>query len=887
MLQIILTLVIFVLLIIPIGRYMFHIATGQHTFCDPVFNRIDNGIYRICGINQNEGMGWKKYALALVLTNAVMVFIGYLILRIQFLPVFNPNGIGAMEPTLSFNTIISFMTNTNLQHYSGESGLSYLSQMLVIIFMMFVSASTGYAACVAFCRGLTGTSKNNLGNFYVDLVRITTRILIPFSIIVTLILVWQGAPQNFMANQTVTTIEGTQQDIAMGPIASLVSIKHLGTNGGGFLGANSTTPLENPTIISDITELLSMMILPGACVIMFGLMYHNRKKLTDEAHPVVGRRLTDRQPIFGGEGRTVFVAMGIIFVVGLCLCYFSELAGNPKLAEIGLSQSMGSMEGKEVRFGIAQSALFTTVTTSFTTGTVNNMHDTLTPLGGMVPLLHMMLNCVFGGKGVGLMNMIMYVMLAVFLCGLMIGRTPEYLGKKVEGREMKMAVLVLIIHPLLILGFSALAVCLIPTTIGALLSAIGIAGMDRVTRFNVIAMSGKAVEACGDVDTMILDKTGTITYGNRMAADFIPVSGVSVEELTKYAALSSLSDATPEGKSVVALAKERGVVVDESSLKGAEFIEFTAKTRMSGVDLPDGTSIRKGASDAIVEYVKGLGGAVPADLQGHTDQVSKQGGTPLTVCVGKRVLGVIYLKDIVKDGLVERFARLRAIGIKTIMCTGDNPLTAATIAQEAGVDGFIAECRPEDKIKVIKEEQAQGKIVAMTGDGTNDAPALAQADVGLAMNSGTTAAKEAANMVDLDSDPTKILEVVEIGKQLLITRGSLTTFSIANDIAKYFAIIPAMFMMVIPQMQVLNIMKLASPTSAILSALIFNAIIIPCLIPLAMRGVKYKPMSASKMLTRNMLIYGLGGVIVPFIGIKVIDLIIAPLLTMLGLGMAM
>ena len=458
MLQIILTLVIFVLLIIPIGRYMFHIATGQHTFCDPVFNRIDNGIYRICGINQNEGMGWKKYALALVLTNAVMVFIGYLILRIQFLPVFNPNGIGAMEPTLSFNTIISFMTNTNLQHYSGESGLSYLSQMLVIIFMMFVSASTGYAACVAFCRGLTGTSKNNLGNFYVDLVRITTRILIPFSIIVTLILVWQGAPQNFMANQTVTTIEGTKQDIAMGPIASLVSIKHLGTNGGGFLGANSTTPLENPTIISDITELLSMMILPGACVIMFGLMYHNRKKLTDEAHPVVGRRLTDRQPIFGGEGRTVFVAMGIIFVVGLCLCYFSELAGNPKLAEIGLSQSMGSMEGKEVRFGIAQSALFTTVTTSFTTGTVNNMHDTLTPLGGMVPLLHMMLNCVFGGKGVGLMNMIMYVMLGVFLCGLMIGRTPEYLGKKVEGREMKMAVLVLIIHPLLILGFSALAV---------------------------------------------------------------------------------------------------------------------------------------------------------------------------------------------------------------------------------------------------------------------------------------------------------------------------------------------------------------------------------------------------------------------------------------------
>ena len=423
----------------------------------------------------------------------------------------------------------------------------------------------------------------------------------------------------------------------------------------------------------------------------------------------------------------------------------------------------------------------------------------------------------------------------------------------------------------------ALAVCLIPTTIGALLSAIGIAGMDRVTRFNVIAMSGKAVEACGDVDTMILDKTGTITYGNRMAADFIPVSGVSVEELTKYAALSSLSDATPEGKSVVALAKERGVVVDESSLKGAEFIEFTAKTRMSGVDLPDGTSIRKGASDAIVEYVKGLGGAVPADLQGHTDQVSKQGGTPLTVCVGKRVLGVIYLKDTVKPGMAERFERLRAIGIKTIMCTGDNPLTAATIAKEAGVDGFIAECKPEDKIRVIKQEQAEGKIVAMTGDGTNDAPALAQANVGLAMNSGTTAAKEAANMVDLDSDPTKILEVVEIGKQLLITRGSLTTFSIANDIAKYFAIIPALFMGLYPGLGALNIMGLHSADSAVFSAILYNALIIVALIPLALKGVRYREVSAAQMLRGNLLVYGLGGIVIPFVAIKVIDVLITAL----------
>ena len=458
MLQLALTIIIFLIIVIPVGRYMYHIATWNHTLADPVFDRLDGVIYKIGGVNPHQGMNWRQYALALVGTNAVMVAIGYLILRIQSVGIFNPNSIGNMEPTLAFNTIISFMTNTNLQHYSGESGLSYLSQMLVIIFMMFVSAASGYAACIAFIRGLTGKTKDDVGNFFADLTRITTRLLLPFSIVGGLLLVWQGVPQNFDANIVVNTLEGTFQTIAMGPIAALEIIKHLGTNGGGFLGANSTTPLENPTIISDITELLSMMILPGACVIMFGLMYHNRKKLTDEAHPVVGRRLTDRQPIFGGEGRTVFVAMGIIFVVGLCLCYFSELAGNPKLAEIGLSQSMGSMEGKEVRFGIAQSALFTTVTTSFTTGTVNNMHDTLTPLGGMVPLLHMMLNCVFGGKGVGLMNMIMYVMLAVFLCGLMIGRTPEYLGKKVEGREMKMAVLVLIIHPLLILGFSALAV---------------------------------------------------------------------------------------------------------------------------------------------------------------------------------------------------------------------------------------------------------------------------------------------------------------------------------------------------------------------------------------------------------------------------------------------
>lgn len=428
----------------------------------------------------------------------------------------------------------------------------------------------------------------------------------------------------------------------------------------------------------------------------------------------------------------------------------------------------------------------------------------------------------------------------------------------------------------------ALSVCLIPTTIGALLSAIGIAGMDRVTRFNVIAMSGKAVEACGDVDTMILDKTGTITFGNRLASEFVPVEGVSKEELRDVAMLASIKDDTPEGKSTVELAEKLGASIREEDYNDATFVEFSASTKMSGLDTKEHI-IRKGAGDAISQYIKEKGGSIPADLNGKVDEISKLGGTPLIVCLDARILGVIYLKDTVKPGLVERFERLRAIGIKTIMCTGDNPLTAATIAAEAGVDGYIAECKPEDKITAIKKEQAEGKIVAMTGDGTNDAPALAQADVGLAMNSGTSAAKEAANMVDLDSNPTKILEVVEIGKQLLITRGSLTTFSIANDIAKYFAIIPAMFTTAIPEMEVLNIMNLASPTSAILSALIFNAIIIPFLIPLAMKGVKYKPMSAGKMLGRNMMIYGLGGVICPFIGIKIIDLIVSPLLLMLGM----
>lgn len=420
----------------------------------------------------------------------------------------------------------------------------------------------------------------------------------------------------------------------------------------------------------------------------------------------------------------------------------------------------------------------------------------------------------------------------------------------------------------------ALLVCLIPTTIGGLLSAIGIAGMDRVTQFNVLAMSGKAVEAAGDINTIILDKTGTITFGNRMVSEFVPVGGHSESEAASWAAISSLYDETPEGRSVLELAKIQGHAYDAGLGEGGEFLPFKAETRMSGIDIADGRKVRKGAVEAVKKWVYSMGGSIPRDLDMQSDRIARAGGTPLAVSIDHRIVGLIYLKDTVKPGMKERFEQMRQMGIKTIMCTGDNPLTAATIALEAGVDDFIAESTPEDKIAVIRKEQAEGKLVAMTGDGTNDAPALAQADVGIAMNSGTVAAKEAANMVDLDSDPSKIIEIVAIGKQLLMTRGALTTFSIANDIAKYFAIIPAMFMLAIPEMGLLNVMKLGSPYSAILSALIFNAVIIPLLIPLAMKGIRYKALSSSRLLSRNLLVYGLGGVVVPFFGIKLIDLLV-------------
>ena len=426
----------------------------------------------------------------------------------------------------------------------------------------------------------------------------------------------------------------------------------------------------------------------------------------------------------------------------------------------------------------------------------------------------------------------------------------------------------------------ALLVCLIPTTIGGLLSAIGVAGMSRMMSANVIATSGRAVEAAGDVDVLLLDKTGTITLGNRQASSFLPAPGVKEAELADAAQLASLADETPEGRSIVVLAKQKfDIRGRDINALGASFVHFTAQTRMSGVDLPEGRAIRKGAADAIRSHIEALGGSFPAALQAKVDEVARRGSTPLVVSDGAKALGVVELKDVVKGGIKERFAELRRMGIKTVMITGDNRLTAAAIAVEAGVDDFLAEARPEDKLQLIRDYQAQGKLVAMTGDGTNDAPALAQADVAVAMNSGTQAAKEAGNMVDLDSNPTKLIEVVEVGKQMLMTRGALTTFSVANDVAKYFAIIPAAFVATYPQLGALNVMQLSSPNSAILSAVIFNAPIIVALIPLALRGVTYRSIGAAALLNRNLLIYGLGGVLVPFAGIKLIDL----LLTGLGL----
>lgn len=508
--QIAIVLIISLPIVILTGHYLFRVTMQQKTWLDPIMDKFDRFIYKICGIKQVDMTG-KQYVLSLILSNAFMLFIGYFLLRIQAMLFLNPNDIDNMEATLSFNTIISFMTNTNLQHYSGESGLSYLSQMLIIIFMMFTSAATGYAACMAFCRRLVAKT-DMIGNFFVDFVRIITRVLMPIAIVVAIILVSQGTPQTLSGNKTVQTIEGKLQDIALGPVASLESIKHIGTNGGGFNGANSTTPFENPTVISNIVEMLSMMLLPGACVVAFSLMV------------AYGKRKT----IFGKQGLAIFVAMSALFLVGLVTVYVAERAGNPIIHELGMAQDLGSMEGKEMRFGVAQSALFTTVTTAFTTGSVNNMHDTLTPLGGLVPMFNMMLNVVFGGKGVGLMNMMMYVLLTIFIACLMIGRTPQFLGKKIEEKEMKLIALCILIHPAIILLFSALAV-LTPSGVAAITNP-GAHGLSQVLYefASASANNGSGFEGLADNSTFWNVTTGLAMFFGRYLTIIIQLAIASL-----------------------------------------------------------------------------------------------------------------------------------------------------------------------------------------------------------------------------------------------------------------------------------------------------------------------------------------------------------------------
>ncbi|AJK87127.1 MULTISPECIES: potassium-transporting ATPase subunit KdpA [Lysinibacillus] len=508
--QIAIVLMIYLPLVILTGHYLYRVTLQQKTWLDPLLDKVDAAIYKVCGIKRADMTG-KEYVLSLIVSNAMMVFVGYIILRIQALLFLNPNNINNMEATLSFNTIISFITNTNLQHYSGESGLSYLSQMLVITFMMFTSAATGYAACMAFCRRLVAKT-DTIGNFFVDFVRVITRILMPFSIVVALILVSQGSPQTLNGNQTIQTIEGKLQDIALGPIASLESIKHIGTNGGGFNGANSTTPFENPTVLSNIVEMLSMMLLPGACVVAFSLMVASRKKNT----------------ILGKQGLAIFSAMSILFLVGLVTVYIAEKTGNPFISELGITQELGSMEGKEMRFGVAQSALFTTVTTAFTTGSINNMHDTLTPLGGLVPMFNMMLNVVFGGKGVGLMNMMMYVLLTIFIACLMIGRSPQFLGKKIEEKEMKLIALCILIHPAIILLFSALAVAT-PSGIAGITNP-GAHGLSQVLYefASASANNGSGFEGLADNSTFWNVTTGLAMFFGRYVTIIIQLAIASL-----------------------------------------------------------------------------------------------------------------------------------------------------------------------------------------------------------------------------------------------------------------------------------------------------------------------------------------------------------------------
>ena len=754
MIQYVLYLAILVVLAIPLGAYIKNVMSGEKTFLSKVLTPCENLIYKVTRVDREEQMTRKKYAVSVLIFSGVGLVFLFLLQLLQGVLPGNPQHLSGVKWDLAFNTSASFITNTNWQAYSGESTLSYLTQALGLTVQNFVSAATGIAVLFALICGFIKVKSSGLGSFWVDLTRIVVHILLPLNLVISLFLVGGGVIQNLKSAETVSlvepiavsaegeiledavidldtetvTVDGeivsdaqivTEQFVPMGPAASQVAIKQSGTNGGGYMGVNSAHPLENPNAFTNLIEMISILLIPAALCFTFGSAVKNKK-----------------------QGVAIFMAVFLCLVVALGCIAVTEQVGTPQLAQNGAvnmsmaEQAGGNMEGKETRFGIAGSSTWAAFTTAASNGSVNSMHDSYTPLGGMVTMLLMQLGeVVFGGVGCGLYGMLAFAILTVFIAGLMVGRTPEFLGKKMH------------------------------------------------------------------------------------------------------------------------------------------FVPFTAVTRMSGVDF-DGNEIRKGAADAMQSYVTHAGGMYSPDCDRVVKSIASKGGTPLVVAKNHKILGVIYLKDIIKQGVKEKFADLRKMGIKTIMITGDNPITAAAIAAEAGVDDFLAEATPEGKLAMIRDFQAKGHLVAMTGDGTNDAPALAQADVAVAMNSGTQAAKEAGNMVDLDSSPTKLIDIVRIGKQLLMTRGSLTTFSIANDVAKYFAIIPALFVGLYPGLSALNIMGLHSPQSAVLSAIIYNALIIIALIPLALKGVKYREVSAGKLLSRNLLVYGLGGLAAPFIFVKLIDILL-------------
>lgn len=754
MIQYVLYLAILVVLAIPLGAYIKNVMSGEKTFLSKVLTPCENLIYKVMRVDREEQMTWKKCAVSVMIFSGIGLVFLFLLQLLQGVLPGNPQHLSGVKWDLAFNTSASFITNTNWQAYSGESTLSYLTQALGLTVQNFVSAATGIAVLFALIRGFIKVKSSGLGSFWVDLTRIVVHILLPLNLVISLLLVGGGVIQNLKSAETVSfvepiavsaegeiledavidldtetvTVDGeivsdaqivTEQFVPMGPAASQVAIKQTGTNGGGYMGVNSAHPLENPNAFTNLIEMISILLIPAALCFTFGSAVKNKK-----------------------QGVAIFMAMFLCLVVALGCIAVTEQVGTPQLAQNGAvnmsmtEQAGGNMEGKETRFGIAGSSTWAAFTTAASNGAVNSMHDSYTPLAGMVTMLLMQLGeVIFGGVGCGLYGMLAFAILTVFIAGLMVGRTPEFLGKKMH------------------------------------------------------------------------------------------------------------------------------------------FVPFTAVTRMSGVDF-DGNEIRKGAADAMQSYVTHAGGMYSPDCDRVVKSIASKGGTPLVVAKNHKILGVIYLKDIIKQGVKEKFADLRKMGIKTIMITGDNPITASAIAAEAGVDDFLAEATPEGKLAMIRDFQAKGHLVAMTGDGTNDAPALAQADVAVAMNSGTQAAKEAGNMVDLDSSPTKLIDIVRIGKQLLMTRGSLTTFSIANDVAKYFAIIPALFMGLYPGLSALNIMGLHSPQSAVLSAIIYNALIIIALIPLALKGVKYREVSAGKLLSRNLLVYGLGGLAAPFIFVKLIDVLL-------------